>query len=72
MVSAAKFAVNQFSKSEHGRKIEVRIGDALDTLKKLQEEAVFDLVFLDADKAGYKVIFNFSLITIWSSEDFLS
>lgn len=59
---AAKFAVNQFSKSEHGRKIEVRIGDALDILKKLaQEEAVFDLVFLDADKAGYKSYFQFLL-----------
>ena len=55
-------AVNQFSKSEHGRKIEVRVGDALDTLKKLmQEEAVFDLVFLDADKAGYKSYFQFLL-----------
>ena len=46
----------------------MRIGNALDTLKKLaQEEAVFDLVFLDADKRVIRVIFNFSLITIWSS-----
>lgn len=59
---AARFAVNQFSKSEHGRKIEVIVGDALDTLKQLvQKEAVFDLVFLDADKAGYKSYFQFLL-----------
>lgn len=60
--NAAKFALNHFSKSEHGHKIEVRVGDALMTLKTLmQENAVFDLVFLDADKVGYKNYFQFLL-----------
>ncbi len=59
---AARFAVNQFSKSEHGHKIEVRVGDALESLEELmREEAVFDLVFLDADKVGYKSYFQFLL-----------
>ena len=60
--NAAKFAISQFSKSEHGHKIELRIGDASETLETLvQENVVFDLVFLDADKAGYKSYFEFLL-----------
>ena len=35
-----------------GHKIDVRVGPALDTLRGLVGET-FDLVFVDADKAGY-------------------
>ncbi len=34
-------------------RIEVRLGDAHDSLRALPEEPVFDLAFVDADKAGY-------------------
>lgn len=40
-----------FDKSRHGRKIELRLGPALDTLASLQ--GPFDLAFLDADKERY-------------------
>jgi caffeoyl-CoA O-methyltransferase len=40
-----------FERSPHGRKIDVREGPALETLKTLQ--GPFDFVFLDADKTGY-------------------
>lgn len=40
-----------FDKSPHGHKIEIRVGDALDTLRAL--EGPFDMAFLDADKARY-------------------
>ena len=51
---AADFAQKQWQKSEHGHKIEVRVGDAQMTLQQLATEgAVFDLVFLDADKQNY-------------------
>jgi caffeoyl-CoA O-methyltransferase len=33
--------------------VEVRLGDAADTLPTLEDEAPFDLVFIDADKEGY-------------------
>lgn len=40
-----------FSKSPHGRKISIRIGDAMDVISDL--DGPFDLVFIDADKTNY-------------------
>ncbi|MFP2959229.1 O-methyltransferase [Myxococcus sp. 1LA] len=40
-----------FMRSPHGRKIDLRMGPALDTLKTLQ--GPFDLAFIDADKPNY-------------------
>ena len=34
-------------------RIELRLGDALPTLRELPEEETFDLAFVDADKTGY-------------------
>ena len=57
---AAEFAQDHFSNSEHGSKIDIRLGSALDTLKiLLDENRVFDLVFIDADKIGYKNYFQY-------------
>ncbi len=39
------------AKSEHGKKIDLRVGPALETLETL--EGPFDLVFIDADKTNY-------------------
>jgi caffeoyl-CoA O-methyltransferase len=36
-----------------GDRIEVRVGDAHESLRALPAEPVFDLAFVDADKAGY-------------------
>jgi predicted O-methyltransferase YrrM len=49
----AALAQSFFDRSPHGRKIEVRIGPALATLQALPAGALFDLVFLDADKENY-------------------
>jgi len=40
-----------FASSPHGKKIEVKLGPALETLKTLQ--GPFDLCFIDADKPAY-------------------
>ena len=48
---AIAIAKRYFERSPHGKKIEVREGPALDTLKTL--EGPFDLVFIDADKPNY-------------------
>jgi caffeoyl-CoA O-methyltransferase len=40
-----------FARSPHGGKIEIRMGPALETLKRL--DGPFDLVFIDADKVNY-------------------
>jgi caffeoyl-CoA O-methyltransferase len=50
----ADFAQRCFRDSPDGGKITVRVGPALATLAELAAAgAVFDLVFIDADKAGY-------------------
>ncbi|GAB6902439.1 O-methyltransferase [Kineosporia succinea] len=52
--SVADFARDAFTRSPAGARIEVRVGPAQETLRRLAAAgAVFDLVFLDADKAGY-------------------
>lgn len=40
-----------FARTPHGKKIDLRVGPALDTLDTLQ--GPFDLVFIDADKTNY-------------------
>lgn len=48
---AAAMAKKYFARSAHGRKIEIRMGPALETLQELV--GPFDLVFIDADKMNY-------------------
>jgi caffeoyl-CoA O-methyltransferase len=50
----AEFAQKCFKESTAGHKISVRVAPALETMKQLATMGeVFDLVFIDADKAGY-------------------
>lgn len=48
---AEAMAKKYFARSPHGKKIEVRMGPGLETLKSLQEP--IDLAFIDADKENY-------------------
>lgn len=48
---AVSMAKTYWAKSVHGRKIDSRLGPAVDTLKALSES--FDLIFIDADKINY-------------------
>ncbi|NMO88409.1 class I SAM-dependent methyltransferase [Actinomycetospora sp. TBRC 11914] len=51
----AAFAKESFAASRAGARIEVRVGPAADTLRALAGAGeTFDLVFVDADKAGYR------------------
>jgi caffeoyl-CoA O-methyltransferase len=47
----AALARRFFARSEHGAKIELRVGRAIDTVRTL--EGPFDFVFIDADKPSY-------------------
>ncbi len=48
---SAAFARQYFARSPIGKKIEVRMGPALDTMRHLK--GPFDLIFIDADKINY-------------------
>src|SRR2546428_1758053 len=48
---SAAFARRYWDKSPHGKKIEARVGPALETLSNLT--GPFDVIFIDADKANY-------------------
>ena len=48
------------SKSPHGKKIQLKLGPALQTLDALADSS-FDFVFIDADKPSYSDYFNESL-----------
>jgi caffeoyl-CoA O-methyltransferase len=51
--AAVTIARSFFERSPHGKKIHVRLGDAMETIAALPLDAPFDLAFLDADKERY-------------------
>ena len=53
MPRSRAFARGCFAASAGGSKIDVRVGPAQDTLRGLRRGERFDLIFIDADKAGY-------------------
>jgi caffeoyl-CoA O-methyltransferase len=50
---AARVAQSFFDRSPDGRKIKLRLGDALTTIEAMPAEPTLDLAFLDADKERY-------------------
>ena len=48
---ATRIAKEYWKQSPHGRKIELRLGPALETIRRLK--GPFDAVFIDADKENY-------------------
>jgi caffeoyl-CoA O-methyltransferase len=56
----AKIAQGFFDRSPGGRKITMRVGNALEILKALPE-AETDLIFIDADKRDYSVYYEESM-----------
>jgi caffeoyl-CoA O-methyltransferase len=61
---ATALAREFWKKSIHGDKIELILGDARDTIKKLESEIsigtrpLFDFAFIDADKSGYETYYE--------------
>lgn len=53
---AQEMAQAMFDASPYGKKIELRMGPALDTVRNLQETV--DFSFIDADKEGYPVYYE--------------
>ena len=59
----ADVARRNFERAAIGRKAEVRVGPALETLRQMaiDNEPLFDLIFIDADKDGYPEYLRLSL-----------
>jgi len=51
--ATSRIAQSFFDRSRHGKKITIRLGPALKTIKSLPAKKRFDMVFLDADKENY-------------------
>jgi len=49
--SSAALGRKHFANSPHGKKIEIRLGPALETMGELS--GPFDVIFIDADKVNY-------------------
>lgn len=56
---SAALARQYFARSPNGKKIEIRMGPALDTMRDL--DGPFDLIFVDADKKNYLNYFRRAL-----------
>jgi caffeoyl-CoA O-methyltransferase len=55
----ARFTREHVDRTPYGDRIDIRVGPALDTIATL--DGPFDLVFIDADKAGYRDYFHAAL-----------
>jgi len=60
----ADIAREHFLRAGVSEKIEIRVGDAHDSLKAMSNEGPFDFVFIDADKTGYSSYFEWALSNI--------
>ncbi|RIA85719.1 O-methyltransferase-domain-containing protein [Glomus cerebriforme] len=49
----AKIALQNVKEAGKDDLIEIKIGDGLETIRKFDKSTVFDLIYIDADKAGY-------------------
>lgn len=59
---AASFAAAQFARSTHRHKISIEVGDAAVSVQRLSDAGEsFDLIFIDADKAGYQAYLDIAL-----------
>lgn len=50
---ATRVARAFFDRTPHGKKITIKLGDALETVRGLPAEPTLDMAFIDADKARY-------------------
>jgi caffeoyl-CoA O-methyltransferase len=60
---SAALARQYFARSPLGKKIEIRMGPALDTMRHLK--GPFDLIFIDADKVNYVNYYRRALDLVW-------
>jgi predicted O-methyltransferase YrrM len=57
----AKVAREHFEAAGVAERIEIRIGNAHETLDALKQEGPFDFVFIDAEKPGYEAYYDWAI-----------
>jgi predicted O-methyltransferase YrrM len=57
----AEIARRHFAAAGVLDRIEIRLGDALESLRSLSAEGPFDFVFIDADKTGYPAYYEWAM-----------
>ncbi len=57
----ADVARDNFAKAGVADRVEIKVGDAHDTLKTLTKDAPFDFIFIDAEKTGYRNYFDWAV-----------
>lgn len=59
----ARIARKNVARAEVGNKVDIRVGNAMDTLALIEAEGLgpFDLIFIDADKPPYTEYFEWTL-----------
>jgi caffeoyl-CoA O-methyltransferase len=57
----ASIARAHFEAAGLNDRVEIRVGEAINLLEKLHEEAPFDLIFIDADKEGYPAYLDWAI-----------
>lgn len=55
-----KIAKENIKKAGYEKRIEIILGEAHDSLEKIQDQGPFDMVFIDADKGAYLDYLNWS------------
>jgi len=60
----AAVAREHFEAAGVADRVEIRIGDALETIRSLSAEGPFDFVFIDAEKSGYRAYFDWALANV--------
>jgi len=57
----AAVATRMFEAAGLSERVEIRVGKALDSLKKLSADAPFDAIFIDADKDSYPAYLDWAI-----------
>ena len=60
----ATLAREHFANSDEADRVEVRVGEAHQLLRKLAGDGPFDFMFVDAEKTGYEAYFEWGLANV--------
>lgn len=57
----AQVALEHFTAAGMGDRVEIRVGDAHELLTQMEQNVLFDFIFIDAEKTGYLAYYNWAV-----------